>query len=211
MGAHLHNGLTDWKLLFLMQHHGVKTRLLDWTESFAVALFFACATWNNTETSARIWLLDPAELNRLSLDKPATTTVDSIGSYEECLYNITMVSNNSIAIYPPRNNSRITRQRGTFTLQGNTLLSLEEEFNGELVKSNALTYVDLPPEVRNDALRYLNHSGLDHFSLFPDLDGLAKYVNESSLKDNIIRLSSRGIPNFNNEEIRQMFFTEQTK
>ncbi|KJB84715.1 hypothetical protein AZ66_29245 [Paenibacillus sp. E194] len=209
LGSHLYNELRDWELLFLMQHHGVKTRLLDWSESFAVAVFFACATWNNSNSCARIWMLDPAELNRLSIDTPNAVNVNSIGRYEECLQDFSLISNKSIAIYPPRNNSRISRQRGTFTLQGNTLLSLDEEFNGELIKSNALTYIDLPPEVKNDAIRYLNHCGLNYFSLFPDLEGLAKYVNESSSRNNDMRLNSRGVPNFNNEEIRQMYFADK--
>ncbi|WP_438351394.1 FRG domain-containing protein [Paenibacillus sp. FA6] len=211
LGSHIHNNLTDWELLFLMQHHGVKTRLLDWSESFAVALFFACANWDEQKNNARIWLLDPAELNRLSIERPATTRADILGEYEECLDDATKFSNNSIAIYPPRNNNRITRQRGTFTLQGNTLESLDEEFNGDLIKMNALSYIDLEPELKSDAIRYLHQCGIDYFTLFPDLDGLAKYANNNSTKGNKLRLMSRGIPNFNNDEIREMFFKKSIK
>jgi len=45
--GHIHHNDEDWNLLFTMQHHGVMTRLLDWTESFAVALFFAYDNWNS--------------------------------------------------------------------------------------------------------------------------------------------------------------------
>lgn len=205
LGSHLHNNLSGWELLFLMQHHGVRTRLLDWTESFAVALFFACAGWKDNN-NARIWLLDPAELNRLSIETPTTTTVETIGRYEECIHDQTIFTNNSIAIFPPRNNNRITRQRGTFTLQGNTLLSLDEEFDGELLENKALTFIDLSPDLKIDAQRYLNHCGIDYFSMYPDLEGLANYVNHRSTNNNEKRMS-RGIPNFNNDEIREMFFT----
>lgn len=62
LGALLHSGEDGWNLLYTMQHHGVKTRLLDWTESFAVALFFAISNWNGHE-KAVIWMLNPIQLN----------------------------------------------------------------------------------------------------------------------------------------------------
>ncbi|SEB27508.1 FRG domain-containing protein [Paenibacillus sp. 276b] len=187
LGSHLHNNLRDWELLFLMQHHGVKTRLLDWTESFAVALFFACAGWNDNDSSARIWLLDPAELNLLSIETPNAIGVNSIGAYEKTIQEPYTFHDSTVAIYPPRNNNRISRQRGTFTLQGNTLSALDEEFNGELVKSKKLSFIDLQPNVREDAIRYLNQSGIDYFSMYPDLEGLARYVNDYSTSKNLSR------------------------
>jgi hypothetical protein len=205
LGSHLHNNLSGWELLFLMQHHGVKTRLLDWTESFAVALFFACADWKDNN-NARIWLFDPTKLNELSIGVSNTTTVDTVGVYEECIYNITILPNNSIAISPPRNNNRITRQRGVFTLQGNNLLSLDEEFNGALIKNNGLAYIDLQPDLRIDAQRYLNHCGIDFFSMYPDLEGLAKHVNHQSGLVNKNRIDWK-VLNLNNDDVKKMFFT----
>jgi hypothetical protein len=50
--------------LSLMQHVGVPTRLLDWTESAAVALYFAVHP--REDKDGAVWLLDPVELNKLS-------------------------------------------------------------------------------------------------------------------------------------------------
>lgn len=47
-----------------MQHYGVKTRFLDWSYSFQVALFFATYTEN-----ARLWILDPHLLNEVFYGK----------------------------------------------------------------------------------------------------------------------------------------------
>ena len=59
---------SDWETLFEMQHYGVPTRLLDWSETFGVALFFA-ATYNQShhpDQDAAVYLLDPMALNRIS-------------------------------------------------------------------------------------------------------------------------------------------------
>src|ERR1700744_6105247 len=55
----------EWHHLFNMQHFGVPTRLLDWTESFAVAVGFSLVFSNYGEKSTpRIFILDPLALNR---------------------------------------------------------------------------------------------------------------------------------------------------
>lgn len=59
---------SEWETLFDMQHYGIPTRLLNWTESFGIALYFT-SYYNNLKGSsedASLYLLNPLELNKIS-------------------------------------------------------------------------------------------------------------------------------------------------
>lgn len=174
--GHLLHKESDWNLLFIMQHHGVRTRLLDWTESFAISLYFATTNWDFNKKDCAIWILDPLKLNKLTLDKeifyfPKENYEDFIG-YEKSFYE------NSLAVYPLRNSTRISTQQGMFTMQGTTAIPLEEEDEGQLFEKNILKKITLSKSVRKDIELYLKHSGITHYTVYPDLDGLAKSVND---------------------------------
>jgi hypothetical protein len=172
LGHLLSSNEEGWKLLYSMQHHGVRTRLLDWTESFAVGLFFATSNW--TRGKAAVWMLNPLQLNLVSGGKEEIIAPSKVDYWDR----FTNIDQKTIAIYPIKNNTRIAAQHGVFTVQGNTLLSLEDEFKESLISQRALKKIELSIDVREDALNFLRQNGINNFSLFPDLDGLAKYIND---------------------------------
>jgi hypothetical protein len=174
--GHQYHGESDWNLLFLMQHHGVKTRLLDWTESFAVALFFATKDWNK-QRDARIWMLDPARLNKKAqYEDGKLFVISNEKTYRDRLYEHGFLDH-SVALHPVRNNPRIVAQQGVFTLQGNSLVALEDEHDGDLYSDGILGYIDIPPSLYKDVSLYLRSAGINIFTMFPDLSGLADYIN----------------------------------
>ncbi|MGG6309807.1 FRG domain-containing protein [Paenibacillus macerans] len=177
-----HGGMASWSLLYLMQHYGVKTRLLDWSESFAAALFFAYTKWDPlTNPEACVWMLDPGALNIQAMGVQHLIDPITNGDYEEFLRTDKSFADYSIALFPPKNSKRMTVQQGVFTLQGNSTKPLEAEFNGELMKTGELVKIPLGIGLIDDIRSYLLQAGVNYYTLFPDLDGLARKINDPFL------------------------------
>lgn len=159
-----------WRIAFLMQHHGLPTRLLDWSASFAIALHFAMRQAG--EGDAVVWILDAARLNR-SVGCGQELLLHSAleGDYEE--YFIARTKEFPfpvVGLAPSRSSPRLQQQRGFFTLHRDMERSLDE------THLPALTKIVIPSARFDDARAFLRLSGVNEFSLFPDLDGLARHL-----------------------------------
>jgi hypothetical protein len=162
---YLPQDVLEW--IALAQHHHLPTRLLDWTESPLVALFFAVNDPNNRENDEEdgiVWSLAAFVLQG-----------GLFNSFEEIDQAIRNRPNN---IYFPRHISpRISAQQGCFTVHSRPekggYVPLEERAEaGD--RSIVLTKCVIPAERKAHFRLELNRLGINYFALFPDLDGLSR-------------------------------------
>jgi hypothetical protein len=139
-GGHLISpNKNSWDILYLMQHHGLPTRLLDWSESLLTALYFAVKGADSDEDAA-IWVLDPFGLNKKTIKQNIIDFFDvdyPKGYYYYFIddlfpeYGTFPKEIIAIGVNPP--NPRIVAQRGVFTFHNpsdfkNPLEELHPEF-----------------------------------------------------------------------------------
>lgn len=169
----------DWT--FMMQHYGVPTRLLDWSESPLVAMFFAVEDLDkHPDTDAAIWCLKPVVLNknaRIS-DPEEAQYIPSFDEPELDPYKTERLraSRNDllpVATIATRNNPRIQAQMGTFTIHHTAKMPIEEVGD----KSHVVKYV-IPHAARKTLQKELKLLGLNRFSLFPELPSVGSILRE---------------------------------
>jgi hypothetical protein len=162
----------DW--LFIMQHNGVPTRLLDWTESPLVALYFACST--EKKNAGILNMLMPIELNKVAAIKQ--NYIISINDsaiqqrYSPEAYRSEDTSEMlPVAIICPRNTPRIQAQLGNFTIFHKDKTPIEEIDNGKHI----WRYV-IPSKAKGNIIKELALLGIDEFRLFPELPSLGTII-----------------------------------
>jgi hypothetical protein len=186
----------NWGILFAMQHQRIPTRLLDWTESFTCALFFAQFERNEGDNAA-VFALNADKLNQISTghsglisiveDATANTNVPIAEWLPTCLLRDDHPPLKTVAIVPQRTNQRMMAQRATFTICGDSFSPLEREY------CSCITKIDLPASLYDDAESFLEVMGVGATSYFPDLEGLAMCSREKHRFE--LRYAKRAIGN----------------
>ena len=172
-----------FQLLFLMQHHGVPTRLLDWTENPNVAAFFAVENARDekgtTPADAAIWVLNPSLLNTAAL---SNHSADRVLSIEDALLNayqpttpFKISGKLPIAVGGVHNSRRIVAQRGSFVLFGGNVQPMNTE-PSLLAVADLLHKLVLPGNLKADIRDSLFITGITDSVIYPDLDGLSREI-----------------------------------
>ena len=169
-----------WEWYFLMQHYRAPTRLLDWTDSALVALYFALGASplpkNKTGNPPAVWALNPFTLNkRVGFDGAVTTDWIQDTAYLPDPYSGRRIPKRPIAIDPDFTMQRMLVQHSHFTLHGSDYRGLDQ-MRTELSLERGLIKTVL--DVDLDGLEYLQWHlrilGITETTIFPDLEGLAR-------------------------------------
>ncbi len=171
------NTYFDW--LFQMQHHGVPTRLLDWTESALTALYFAVDNDQNKTQDGALWILLPTELNKYSkIDSdeddfiPSFDNSDVLGAYEPLAFNREKVTKLlPLAAIATRNNPRMQAQLGVFTISHRDKTPIEE------IGSKKHIWKYIIPKLKKKIIKQeLALLGISKFQLFPELSSIGEII-----------------------------------
>lgn len=190
---HSRSLVDDWDTLFFMQHYGIPTRLLDWTENPFTALHFALMGAHRTKTAkgryrfdepAAVWILDPVRWNRHVLSKQSfdagalTPGDEALNGYKPNL-GFTGTNSHPVALYGAYNSARIVAQQGVFMIFGEDKAPMEHLYRYNSYPKDSLIRVTIKVSAIKAMRDSLLSHGITESVVFPDLEGLALEIKRS--------------------------------
>jgi FRG domain len=182
--AHLRLKLvhSQFEWLCAMQHYGFPTRLLDWSESFAVALFFTTAG-DIDSVVPTIWVLDPFKLHALTdpTNEVIPTSDDEIvranadiAFEDNWKQSHQAASKYPIPVAPNFLFDRLAMQNGTFTIHGTDSRPIDQIIPADQ-RGMLLKFVAKPSKIEaiRDCIDLVKPSP---DSIFPDIEGIKDYI-----------------------------------
>ncbi len=158
----------------IMQHYGLPTRLLDWSQSPLVSVFFAVEKYSDfPETDACVWVLAPGKLNEIEGFGNCIYPVDAdtiqnmlLPAFKENGH-VEELNDKIIACHSTENNLRMYSQQANFTIH-NSRRRLED-----ICDENTLYKIKIPAGAREYFLYSLEIFGITESFVYPDLDHIS--------------------------------------
>jgi type I restriction enzyme M protein len=137
--------------LAIAQHHGLPTRLLDWSLSPLVAIFFAVSETHHaiSDNFALFAFVSKEYLGTRGIKDPFK------------------LAETSPQVWSPHYSPRMTVQRGRFTIH---------KYPNKPFRHRSLERLVFPSKLKADFVDRLDFYGINRATLFPDLDGLGQYL-----------------------------------
>jgi hypothetical protein len=191
--------IDEWDAYFLMQHHGVPTRLLDWTDGALIALHFAVSRKKAPhKTGAFVHLLDPGWMVDLLEEHPDRKDAERRWKRYNKKHPFDTVEGDSDVLYLPADDDdlkepllktpktpvlwdsphvsrRIAAQRSRFMIFGSAptwLIDLASKSRSHLKR------VRIPLSAIETLKRELKDAGVTESVVYPDLDGLGRELKQ---------------------------------
>jgi hypothetical protein len=177
-------GDSVWNWLAVAQHHGMPTRLLDWTFSPLVACHFMTEQTSRFDLDGAIWRIDytrvhellPAPLRKILEEEDADVfTTEMLNRAAPTLQAFDQLADCPFAVFfePPSLDERIVNQFALFSAMSKPTAGLEDFLREH---PNVFTRIVVPAGLKWEIRDKLDQAGITERVLFPGLDGLSRWL-----------------------------------
>ncbi len=175
---------SEWNWLSLAQHHGLPTRLLDWTFSPFVAMHFATANIERFNLDGAIWCVDyvkihellPNRLRKILKEEGSNVfTVEMLKRGAETLQVFDNLNSSEFVVFvePPSLDDRMVNQYALFSFISSPASILNQWLHDH---EDLYQKIVIPAELKWEIRDKLDQANITERVLFPELDGLSRWL-----------------------------------